>query len=101
MGYHASIPYVNQQYLPNSNTSENDILSDTHFAIIPPPQPGKYFLSTGKEPMCQRHYRFTIELAKPRVAEHWVQGKFTFSTVENLQYIICFLCRILICWIIL
>lgn len=86
MGYHASIPYVNQQYLPNSNTSENDILSDTHFAIIPPPQPGKYFLSTGKEPMCQRHYRFTIELAKPRVAEHWVQGKFTFNTVlKHLQ----------------
>lgn len=38
------------------------------------PQPGKYFLSTGKDPLCQRHYRFIIELAKPRIAEHWVQG---------------------------
>lgn len=68
MGYHSALPYTNSQY---TNTSENDILSDSYPIA---PQPGKYYLSTGKEPLCQRHYRFIIELAKPRMAEHWVQG---------------------------
>lgn len=68
MGYHSALPYTNSQY---TNTSENDILSDS-FPVAP--LPGKYYLTTGKEPLCQRHYRFIIELAKPRIAEHWVQG---------------------------
>ncbi|XP_020283949.1 pancreatic triacylglycerol lipase-like isoform X2 [Pseudomyrmex gracilis] len=35
----------------------------------------KFFLKTGKEePFCRRHYRITINLAKPPTAESWVQG---------------------------
>ncbi|CRL07123.1 CLUMA_CG020119, isoform A [Clunio marinus] len=70
MGYHATLPYANTQN-ENSKQTENDILSDSYPIV---PQPGKYFLMTGKDPYCQRHYRFIIELAKPRVAEQWVQG---------------------------
>lgn len=68
MGYHSALPYTNSQY---TNTSENDILSDSYPVA---PRPGKYFLTTGKDPYCQRHYRFIVELAKPRIAEQWVQG---------------------------
>ncbi|XP_011306820.1 pancreatic triacylglycerol lipase isoform X1 [Fopius arisanus] len=35
----------------------------------------KFFFSTGKEdPYCRRHYRITINLARPPTAESWVQG---------------------------
>lgn len=68
MGYHSATPYTSAQF---TNTSENDILSDSYQLL---PQPGKYYLTTGKEPYCQRHYRFIVELAKPRMAEQWVQG---------------------------
>ncbi|KAK9878125.1 hypothetical protein WA026_021142 [Henosepilachna vigintioctopunctata] len=35
----------------------------------------KYYLNTGKEnPFCHRTYRISIELAKPSIAETWVQG---------------------------
>jgi pancreatic triacylglycerol lipase len=69
MGYHATTPYIQYQ-----NQSENDILSDSYPIA---PTPGKYFLTTGKEPLCQRHYRFIIELAKPDKAERWLQGFLT------------------------
>lgn len=70
MGYHATMPIMLQL-----NSSENEILPETR---IMAPQPGKYFLATGKEyPFCQRHYRFTVELARPRSAETWVQGFLT------------------------
>jgi pancreatic triacylglycerol lipase len=73
MGYHSASPYASAQF---TNTSENDILSDS-YQLTPQPAGkylGKYYLTTGKEPFCQRHYRFIIELAKPRMAEQWVQG---------------------------
>ncbi|XP_057318075.1 pancreatic triacylglycerol lipase-like [Microplitis mediator] len=35
----------------------------------------KFFVSTGKEdPYCRRHYRITMNLARPPTAESWVQG---------------------------
>ncbi|XP_011149496.1 pancreatic triacylglycerol lipase isoform X1 [Harpegnathos saltator] len=35
----------------------------------------KFFFITGKEdPYCRRHYRITINLARPTTAESWVQG---------------------------
>ncbi|XP_008212238.1 pancreatic triacylglycerol lipase isoform X2 [Nasonia vitripennis] len=35
----------------------------------------KFFFSTGKDdPYCRRHYRITINLARPPTAESWVQG---------------------------
>lgn len=48
MGYHSTLP-ITSSYV-NNVTSENDI--DTHYPIAP--QPGKYFLATGKEPMCRK-----------------------------------------------
>jgi len=88
MGYHSTLPITTTA---TTNSSENDI--DSAFLREPvPPQPGKYYLATGKEfPYCQRHYRFTIVLAKPRLAESWVQGTLTaaiFSergTIKNLE----------------
>jgi pancreatic triacylglycerol lipase len=68
MGYHAQMPYSHY------NSSENDVVPSENYPPIAPVQ-GKYFLSTGKDPhYCQRHYRFIIELAKPVMAEKWVQG---------------------------
>lgn len=76
MGYHATIPITTTTAVTNS--SENDIDSASHGGEPVAPQPGKYYLATGKEfPYCQRHYRFTIVLAKPRLAESWVQGTLT------------------------
>ncbi|KAL7299142.1 hypothetical protein TKK_0007742 [Trichogramma kaykai] len=35
----------------------------------------KFFFSTGKDdPYCRRHYRITVNLARPPTAESWVQG---------------------------
>ncbi|KAK0175918.1 hypothetical protein PV328_000107 [Microctonus aethiopoides] len=35
----------------------------------------KFFFSTGKDdPYCRRHYRVTINMARPPTAESWVQG---------------------------
>jgi len=35
----------------------------------------KFYTSTGKEyPFCHRLYRINVELAKPAIAENWVQG---------------------------
>lgn len=31
----------------------------------------------------ERHYRFTVELAKPRIAERWVQGYLTASIFSD------------------
>lgn len=69
------IPQLPITTLP-SNSSENDVVPSQNVLREPAaPQPGKYYLATGKEfPYCQRHYRFTIQLAKPRNAESWVQG---------------------------
>lgn len=50
MGYHASMPHslVNT----NQNSSENEI---TDIQNLGPPQPGKYFLVTGKDyPFCRK-----------------------------------------------
>lgn len=33
--------------------------------------------------LAERHYRFTIELAKPRQAERWVQGYMTASIYSD------------------
>ncbi|XP_058830872.1 pancreatic triacylglycerol lipase-like [Topomyia yanbarensis] len=72
MGYHASLPITTTR----QNISENDIAVGSSIPVAP--QPGKYFLATGRDfPFCQRHYRFTIELAKPKSAETWVQGHLT------------------------
>lgn len=41
--------------------------------LLPPG--AKFFVQTGKEPpYCRRHYRVTVELARPAKAETWVQG---------------------------
>lgn len=94
MGYHASLPITTTR----QNISENDIAVGSSIPVAP--QPGKYFLATGRDfPFCresfkhldnipkknklklkpptERHYRFTIELAKPKSAEPWVQGHLT------------------------
>ncbi|XP_043465079.1 pancreatic triacylglycerol lipase-like isoform X1 [Leptopilina heterotoma] len=47
----------------------------------------KFFFSTGKEdPYCRRHYRITINLARPPTAESWVQGfiKVTFHAENGI-----------------
>lgn len=31
----------------------------------------------------ERHYRFTIDLAKPKIAEHWVQGYLTAAIFSD------------------
>lgn len=50
MGYHATIPQV-----ASSNSSENEINSESS-DMITPPQPGKYFLVTGKDfPFCRKY----------------------------------------------
>ncbi|XP_039275610.1 pancreatic triacylglycerol lipase-like [Nilaparvata lugens] len=39
------------------------------------PPGSKYFIATGKDtPYCRRHYRVTLDLARPPRAEAWVQG---------------------------
>ena len=50
MGYHANVPITSAQQ--NTNTSENDVISDIQYPIAP--QSGKYFLVTGKDPMCRK-----------------------------------------------
>ncbi|XP_055317695.1 pancreatic triacylglycerol lipase-like [Sitodiplosis mosellana] len=81
MGYHATLPKIQ-----SFNSSENEVVPSErndqpeNVSVAP----GKYFLATGKEyPFCQRHYRFTIELAKPRQAERWVQGYMTASIYSD------------------
>ena len=54
MGYHANLPITSSQQ--NNNTSENDVISDIQYPIAP--QPGKYFLITGKDPMCRKFSKF-------------------------------------------
>lgn len=99
MGYHASMPVGPS----HQNSSENEI---TDVASPQAPLPGKYFLATGKDfPFCrkivllfyqsvrtithffhfvlERHYRFTIEMAKPRAAEPWVQGYLTAAIFSD------------------
>lgn len=50
MGYHASLPN-----LASSNSSENEIVPESN-DIIAPPQPGKYFLATGRDfPFCRKY----------------------------------------------
>ncbi|XP_071874686.1 pancreatic lipase-related protein 2 isoform X1 [Bombus fervidus] len=47
----------------------------------------KFFFATGKEdPFCRRHYRITIDLARPPSAESWVQGflKVTFHAENDI-----------------
>ncbi|XP_037029466.1 pancreatic triacylglycerol lipase-like [Bradysia coprophila] len=86
MGYHATLPTVPSSIHTvssiSSNSSENEIIPETN--DISQPQPGKYFLSTGRDfPFCQRHYRFTIDLAKPKIAEPWVQGYLTAAIFSD------------------
>lgn len=98
MGYHATLPVI-----ASSNSSENEIIPESQDVAVSP-QPGKYFLATGRDfPFCrklfpsilvssitliihifpERHYRFTIELAKPRMAELWVQGYLTAAIFSD------------------
>ncbi|KAF4517604.1 hypothetical protein B566_EDAN008595 [Ephemera danica] len=45
---------------------------------------GKFFTTTGKEfPYCRRHYRITLELARPPRAEVWVQGFMRISLLSD------------------
>lgn len=49
MGYHATLPKV-----ISSNSSENEIIPET--SDVSQPQPGKYFLSTGRDfPFCRKN----------------------------------------------
>jgi pancreatic triacylglycerol lipase len=87
MGYHSASPYASAQF---TNTSENDILSDS-YQLTPQPAGkylGKYYLTTGKEPFCQRHYRFIIELAKPRMAEQWDKDFLAQDYLVNVEKIL-------------
>ncbi|XP_045475714.1 pancreatic triacylglycerol lipase-like isoform X1 [Harmonia axyridis] len=62
MGYH----------LDSSPIFEETDISERHFVDT---IGSKYFLNTGKDfPFCHRIYRISIELAKPSIAEKWVQG---------------------------
>lgn len=51
MGYHATLPVV-----ASSNSSENEISpSESNDVVAAPPQPGKYFLATGRDfPFCRK-----------------------------------------------
>ncbi|XP_019877450.1 pancreatic triacylglycerol lipase [Aethina tumida] len=61
MGYHAdSTPGIENEVAP---VKPQDTVG------------AKYFLTTGREyPYCHRMYRISVELAKPGLAETWVQG---------------------------
>lgn len=49
MGYHATLPVI-----AASNSSENEISNESN-DVIPSPQPGKYFLATGRDfPFCRK-----------------------------------------------
>lgn len=65
MGYHA-------------DTSLGRGLESDENEVTPPREPMvgvKYYLMTGREfPFCRRHYRISIQLARPSTAENWVQG---------------------------
>jgi pancreatic triacylglycerol lipase len=62
MGYHANTsPGIENNEINPSKMS--DLIGN------------KYYLTTGREfPFCRRLYRVRIELAKPKMAESWVQG---------------------------
>ncbi|CAH0554374.1 unnamed protein product [Brassicogethes aeneus] len=61
MGYHAD----------NTPGLDNEVSPQTKIDTIG----SKYFLTTGREyPYCNRMYRISVELAKPGLAETWVQG---------------------------
>lgn len=65
MGYHAD--------LSPSLGLENEI-SQSNFGLTHTAG-SKYFTTTGKEfPYCHRHYRISLQLARPTTAENWVQG---------------------------
>lgn len=54
MGYHATLPTF-----ISSNSSENEIIPET--SDVSQPQPGKYFLSTGRDfPFCRKFFRFFL-----------------------------------------
>lgn len=45
-----------------------------------PPPGSKFFITTGKDyPYCRRHYKITLDLARPPRAESWVQGYMKIS----------------------
>ena len=62
MGYHATLPVI-----ASSNSSENEISPETT-DVISTPQPGKYFLATGRDfPFCRKYLRttnFTSQISK-------------------------------------
>lgn len=56
MGFHAQFPNI----VP-SNSSENEINSELSDILSSPPQPGKYFLATGKDfPFCRKFDYFRV-----------------------------------------
>ncbi|KAK7861911.1 hypothetical protein R5R35_010809 [Gryllus longicercus] len=63
--------------------------ADESFTQAPNRAPGsKFFITTGKEfPYCHRHYRVTVELARPPKAESWVQGFMKISLQSDTNVI--------------
>ncbi|XP_065212217.1 pancreatic triacylglycerol lipase-like [Planococcus citri] len=56
----------------NSSCAIMGLQSDLNRGLVPG---SKYFVATGKEPpFCRRHYKVTLDLARPPRAETWVQG---------------------------
>lgn len=64
MGYHATFPtYV------SSNSSENEIIPET--SDVSQPQPGKYFLSTGRDfPFCRKFFVKSFVNNKNKIFVH-------------------------------
>ncbi|KAL0276804.1 UNVERIFIED_CONTAM: hypothetical protein PYX00_004295 [Menopon gallinae] len=58
----------------NSSTCAVMGLRTDESLYLPSPE-SKFFITTGKSyPYCRRHYKITIELARPPEAADWVQG---------------------------
>ncbi|GLH06117.1 Phospholipase A1 1 [Gryllus bimaculatus] len=62
--------------------------AEESFSQAPNRAPGsKFFITTGKEfPYCHRHYRVTVELARPPKAESWVQGFMKISLQSDTNH---------------
>lgn len=79
MGYHAQ-----PMKFRRSENEENEVTPIKER----PQEYAKYFLMTGREfPYCRRHYRITLELAHPNMAENWVQGSVRITMHGNTQTI--------------
>lgn len=59
MGYHASLPITTTR----QNISENDIAVGSSIPVAP--QPGKYFLATGRDfPFCRKSLKYLVDIPK-------------------------------------